>query len=85
MASDKTYTQKINMYFIRTKYGTYPQCDLVTSRQEMSKRAKFNKPLLFLKRINFELIRNIMHQMISLSDSFIPPQRAIETFTIQDM
>ena len=49
MASDKTYTKKVNLYFIRTKYGTYPQCDLITSRQEMSKRAKFNKTLLFRK------------------------------------
>ena len=49
MASDKTYTKKVNLYFIRTKYGTYPQCDLVTSRQEMGERAKFNKTLLFEK------------------------------------
>ena len=44
---EKTYTKKVNLYFIRTKYGTYPQCELVTSRQEMSKRANFNKTLLF--------------------------------------
>ena len=80
MASDKTYTEKVNLYYIRTIFRTYPQCDLVISRQEMSKRAKFNKILLFLKRKNFELIRNIMHQMKSMRDSFIPPQRAIETF-----
>ena len=49
------------------------------SRQEMSKKAKFNKTLRFLKRKNFELIRNIMHQMKSLRDYFRPPQRAIET------
>ena len=46
MASDKTYLP-VNLYFIRTKYATNPQCDLVTSRQEMSKRAKCNKTLLF--------------------------------------
>ena len=49
MASDKTYTKKVNLYFNRTKYGTYTQCDLLTSREEMSKRAKFNKTLLFRK------------------------------------
>ena len=43
MASDKTYTKKVKPYFIRTKYGTYSQCNFVTSRQEMSKRAKLNK------------------------------------------
>ena len=32
-----------------------------------------------MKRKNFEQIRNIMHQTKSLRDSFIPPQRAIET------
>ena len=79
MASDKNYTKKINRYLIRTIYGTFPQCDLVTSRQEMSKRAKFIKTLLFFKRINFELSRNIMHQMKSLSESFIPPLTATET------
>ena len=42
-------------------------------------KGKFKKTLLFLKRIVFELIRNIMHQMKSLRDSFIPPQRAIHT------
>ena len=47
MASDKTYTKKINLYFVRTKYGNFPQCDLVTSRQEISKRAMFNKTMLF--------------------------------------
>ena len=33
-----------------------------------------------MKRINFELIRNIMHQMKSLRNSSIPPPRAIETY-----
>ena len=32
-----------------------------------------------MKRKNFELIRNIMHQMESLRDFFIPPQGAINT------
>ena len=40
MASDKLYTKKTNLYFIGTKYGTYPQSDLVKSRQELSKRGK---------------------------------------------
>ena len=47
IASDQTYTKKNNLYFIRKKNGTFPQCNLVTGRQEMSKRSKFNKALLF--------------------------------------
>ena len=74
MASDKTYTEKVNLYFIRTKYGNYPQFDKKWAKgQYLIKHC-------FLKRINFELIRNIMHQVKSLRDSFIPPQRTIETF-----
>ena len=69
MASDKIYTQKINRHFFGTKYGTFPQCDLATSRLEMSKGAKFIK-ILLLKKI--EMIRNITHQMKSLRESFIP-------------
>ena len=62
MASDQTYTKKNNLYFIRKQYGTFPQCNLVTNRQEMSKRAKLNKtPLInvidficyLMKRGNF--------------------------------
>ena len=33
MASDITYTEKINLYFIRKKYGDFPQCHLATSQQ----------------------------------------------------
>ena len=40
-SSDKTYTKKVNLYFIREKFGTFPRCDLVTIPQEMSKKAKF--------------------------------------------
>ena len=49
MASDKTYNRKIDLYFFRTKCGTFPQRDLVISRQEMRKRAQFIKTLVFLK------------------------------------
>ena len=59
MASDKTYTKKVNLYFIRTKYGTYPQCDLVTCRQEVSKRAKFKKTLPFWE----EKISNVLETL----------------------
>ena len=47
MTSDKTYTKTINLLIIRKKYGKYPQCDLVTCRQKISKKAKFNETLLF--------------------------------------
>ena len=47
--------------------GTFLQCDLATSRLEMSKSSKsLLKHCFFKKRINFELIRNITHQMKSL-------------------
>ena len=75
MASDKIYTRNINRHLFGTKYGTFPQSDLATSRQEISKREQFIKTLLFFlkkKRIIFELIRNITHQMKSLRESFIP-------------
>ena len=45
----------------------------------MSKKVKSKENIAFLKLKKFELIRNIMHQMKSLRDSFISPQRAIET------
>ena len=63
----------INRYFIREKYGTFPQCDWITTERELIKGAKFKKTLLILKGTNFKLIRNIMHQMKSLRGSFIPP------------
>ena len=43
-ASDKIYAQMINRHFFGTKYGTkhgtFPQCDLATTRLEMSKNGK---------------------------------------------
>ena len=73
MASDKIYTREINRHFFGTTYGTFSQCDLATSRLEKSKRGKVYKNLFFKKkRIKFELIRNITHQMKSVRDSFIP-------------
>ena len=51
MASDKIYTQKINRHFFGTKYGIFPQCDLATSRLEMSKRGNVYKNInFFLKK-----------------------------------
>ena len=40
MASDKNYTKKISPYLFETKYETFPQRDLATSRPEMSKGGK---------------------------------------------
>ena len=50
------------------------------SARNKQKRQKFIKILLFFKRIEFELIRNITHQMKSLRESFIPQYRATEAF-----
>ena len=75
MVSDKTYTKKFNLYFIRTKY----ELILNATWSQVGKKWAKGQNLIkhcFLKRINFELIRNIMHQMKSLRDSFIPPERA---------
>ena len=64
----KYILNKINLYFNRKKYVNYPQCDLIINQQEMSKRAKFNKTLLFLKRNNVKLIRNNMNLLKLLID-----------------
>ena len=56
-----------------TKCGSFPQCDL-------AKGAKFIKTFFLEKRIKFELIRNVTHQMKSLRESFIPQKRATEAF-----
>ena len=40
------------------------------STRNEQKRQKFNKTLLFLKSIKFELIRIITHQLKSLRESF---------------
>ena len=50
MASDKVYTQKINRKFFGTKYGTFSQCDMATSRLEMSKRRKVYKNIAFFEK-----------------------------------
>ena len=80
IASDKFYTPKINRHFFGTKYGTFSQCDLTTSRLEISERGKVYKNIAFFfkKGIKFVLIRNITHQMKSLRESFIPQKRTIE-------
>ena len=87
MASDKSYTQNIDWHFFGTKYATFPQCDLTTSRLEMIKRGKvYEKIAFFKKRIKFELIRNIMQKMKSLRESLFHLNRErLRTFIIQDM
>ena len=81
MASDKIYTRKNNRHFFETTYGTFSHCNLAI---EMSKRGKvFLKKWLFFfkkKRIKFELIRNITHQIKSLRESFILQKIATEAF-----
>ena len=64
---------------MRKKYGIFPQCDLITSPQEMSKSSKFNKTLLSLKRINVKLIKTLCINEISES-FFLPQPSAIDSF-----
>ena len=49
------------------------------------KRQKFIKTLFFLKKNNFELIRNITHKMKSLKNLLYLNRDRLRLFIIQDM
>ena len=77
---NQTYTKKINLDFI-DKIWDFSSMQIGNkSIINKQKGQSIMKTLLFLKRINFKLIRYIMHQMKSLKDSFITPSRALEIF-----
>ena len=50
------------------------------STRNEQKRQSLLKYCFFQKRIKFELIRNITHQMKSLRESFTPQERTTEAF-----
>ena len=72
LESDKTdILNKINLYFIGKKWA---------KGQNLKK-----KHCLFLKRINFKLIRNNMHGMKSLRLIFFLHRERLRPFTFQDL
>ena len=85
MPSDKVNPKKNILHLIKEKYGTFAQCDLVTSPQKVNKRQNLTKHSFFLKSITVKLITNVMHQMKSLRDSFIPHKDRLRLFFIEDM
>ena len=78
-ASDKTYIRKVNLYFIRTKYGTITSMQIGNKPTRNEQKGNDGENIACLKRNNFELIRNVMHQLKSLRDYFIPQRREIDT------
>ena len=51
--------KKKNLYFISNKYGVFLQSNLITNRQEKSKRAEFRKILHFFEKKLSNLLETI--------------------------